>query len=149
MSQYRYESGRLLIFCYCIFITVTCLPSCRDTDTTSHPDENQGLNKRNDYIKVIPGKSDTIAKAFSQKGEVLIAYSDCRSCHTIDTRAKGPAFKDIAKRYPVNDGYIELLAYKIILGSTGAWGNPVMDPHKDLSMDDARLMVKYILSLKE
>jgi hypothetical protein len=32
------------------------------------------------------------------------------------TRVGGPAFKDIAKRYPVNKVYIEMLAHKVIMG---------------------------------
>ena len=84
-----------------------------------------------------------------KKGEVLIAYSDCRTCHTEDERFKGPAFKDIAKRYPVNDGYINMLAQRVIIGGSGAWGYSVMSPHPDLSEEDAKTMVKYILSLKK
>jgi cytochrome c len=102
-----------------------------------------------DYIRAIPGKSDPIPVEDSQKGQVLIAYADCYTCHVIDKRSKGPAFKDIAKRYPVNDGYINLLARKIIVGGSGAWGYPVMAPHPDISEEHATLMVKYILSLKE
>jgi cytochrome c len=104
---------------------------------------------RKDYIKPIPGRSDSIPQEIKQRGEVLVAYSDCYTCHTIDVRSKGPAFKDIAKRYPVTDGYINLLAYKIIMGGSGAWGYPVMAPHPDISLSDARMMVKFILSLKE
>ena len=102
-----------------------------------------------DYIKPIPGKSDIIPQNISQRGEVLVAYSDCYSCHTIDKRSKGPAFKDIAKRYPVTEGYVALLARRIILGGSGMWGYSVMTPHADLRAEDAKTMVKFILSLKE
>jgi cytochrome c len=102
-----------------------------------------------DYIKPIPGKNDSIPAKTSQKGEVLIAYSDCHSCHAVDKRMKGPAFKDIAKRYPVQDQYIALLAQRIIIGGNGAWGYSVMTPHPDLKEEDAKTMVKFILSLKE
>jgi cytochrome c len=80
---------------------------------------------------------------------VLIAYSDCHSCHAVDKRINGPAFKDIAKRYPVQDQYIALLAKRIIIGGSGAWGYSVMTPHSDLKEEDAKTMVKFILSLKE
>lgn len=102
-----------------------------------------------DYIKKIEGASDTLPVAAVQKGKVLISYSDCYTCHTEDKRAKGPAFKDIAERYPVQQVYINLLAQKIISGGFGVWGNPVMDPHPNITDQDARLMVTYILSLKE
>ncbi|ULQ58095.1 c-type cytochrome [Flavihumibacter rivuli] len=102
-----------------------------------------------DYIRKIEGRSEKIALKEAQRGEVLIAYADCYTCHTKEKRAKGPAFQAIADRYPVNDGYFELLALKIIKGGSGAWGNPVMSPHQDLTEEDARMMVKYILSLKK
>jgi len=60
----------------------------------------------------------------------------------------GPAFKDIAKRYPVNKVYIEMLAHKVIMGGSRSWGTPVMDPHPKLSFEDSKMMVTYILSLK-
>ena len=102
-----------------------------------------------EYIKPIPGKSEVIPKTVSQRGEVLVAYSDCYSCHTIDKRSKGPAFKDVAKRYPVTEGYVALLARRIIIGGSGMWGYSVMTPHADLREEDAKTMVKFILSLKE
>ncbi len=102
-----------------------------------------------DYIRAIPGESDSIPKANSQKGQVLIAYSDCYICHKEDVKSVGPAFKDIAKRYPVQDRFINMLAYKVISGGYGAWGNAAMSDHSMLSQEDARLMVSYILSLKE
>lgn len=129
-----------------IFLTFLFLQACNGPEA-ERPDTISKSEK--DYIKPIPGKSDTIPPEISNKGEVLIAYSDCRTCHTVEERFKGPAFRDIAKRYPVNDGYIELLAQRIILGGSGAWGYSVMSPHPDLSVEDARMMVKYILSLRE
>jgi cytochrome c len=132
----------IVLFCF-------ILHSCGDDASSDLPGPDTITRKRKDYIRAIPGKSDTIPEQVRNRGEVLIAYSDCYLCHTHDTRAKGPAFRDIAKRYPVNDGYIELLAHKVISGGSGAWGNAVMDPHPHLSMEDARIMVKYILSLKD
>lgn len=102
-----------------------------------------------DYIRAIPGDNDSIPGALVQKGEVLIAYSDCYTCHTRGKRSKGPAFEDIAKRYPVQQGYVDMLANRIIAGGSGAWGSPVMLPHPNLKFEDAKNMVYYILSLKE
>jgi cytochrome c len=101
-----------------------------------------------DYIKPIPGISDSIPADIAEKGKVLIAYSDCYTCHKEDKRSVGPAFKDIAKRYPVNKVYIEMLAHKVIMGGSRSWGTPVMDPHPKLSFEDSKMMVTYILSLK-
>ncbi|HCN84777.1 MAG TPA: cytochrome C [Sphingobacteriaceae bacterium] len=128
------------IYCYCLFLSF-CLISCN----------NQEAQHREpiDYIHAIPGESDSIPKANSQKGEVLIAYSDCYTCHKEDEKLVGPAFKDIAKRYPVQQRFIDMLAYKVVSGGYGAWGNTAMSDHSTVSHEDAKLMVSYILSLRE
>jgi cytochrome c len=109
----------------------------------------KNTRKKIDYIKEIPGVNDSIPVSIAEKGEVLIAYSDCYTCHKDDQRSVGPAFKDVAKRYPVNKVYIEMLAQKVIVGGSGNWGYPLMDPHPKLSIEDAKMMVTYILSLKK
>ena len=140
---------KLLYPALCFKGAVLLHVACKQTETSQEIEALNSAQAEKNYIKAIPGKNDTLSAADVQRGKVLIAYSDCYTCHTEKDRAKGPAFEDIAKRYPINDGYIELLAQKIILGGTGAWGYPVMSPHPDISVTDAKTMVKYILSLKE
>lgn len=106
-------------------------------------------HKKVDYIRKIDGKSDSIPIAIAQRGEVLIAYADCKDCHTVEQRAKGPAFIQIAEKYPASKAYIDMLTQKIIKGGYGTWGQPVMAAHPNLSNEDAEAMVKYILSLKK
>ena len=111
--------------------------------------EQKNTRKTIDYIKQIPGRDDSIPTDISEKGKVLIAYSDCYTCHKIDQKSVGPAFKDIAKRYPANKVYINMLAQKVIIGGSGSWGTPVMSPHPNLSLEDAKMMVTYIMAMKE
>ena len=106
------------------------------------------VDRIKDYIKPIPGKNDSIPLAVIESGKVLIAYSDCSTCHKEDKRSFGPAFRDIAARYPTNTIYIQILSQKVVLGGTGAWGNAVMLAHPKLTDTDAERMVSYILSLK-
>lgn len=133
----------------CFSMLLAVIISCADADNQKPVEFIDSAKAFRDYIKPIQGESDSIPANVSQKGEVLIAYSDCYSCHSIEKRLKGPAFKDIAKRYPVNEGYVALLARRIIVGGSGAWGYSVMTPHADLREEDAKTMVKFILSLKE
>lgn len=132
-----------------ISILILTLISCKEKQKEKQVEFLDSAKVYLDYIKPIPGKNDSIPPKVSQKGEVLIAYSDCHSCHAVDKRMKGPAFKDIAKRYPVQDQYIALLAQRVIIGGSGAWGYSVMTPHPDLKEEDVKTMVKFILSLKE
>lgn len=95
---------------------------------------------------------DTTASATaavgSAKGEQLITSSDCLTCHKVDAKLVGPSYIDVANKYPATDANIDLLAGKIIQGGSGSWGEIPMTPHPAVSTDDAKEMVKYILSLK-
>ena len=84
----------------------------------------------------------------SEKGLELIGASDCTTCHSIDKKMIGPAYTDVAKKYEATEETIDSLASKVINGGFGNWGSVPMTAHPDLSKDDAREMVKYILSLK-
>ena len=127
----------------CLLSATFYLLSCDNKPKQSN------TRKTIDYIKQIPGINDSISVEVADKGEVLIAYSDCYTCHKEDERSVGPAFRDIAKTYPVNKVYIEMLAHKVISGGRGSWGSAIMDPHPELSFEDAKTMVTYILSLKK
>lgn len=82
------------------------------------------------------------------KGLELVGKSDCFSCHKVVEPFTGPAYEAVAAKYPDNDAVIDSLSKKIIKGSVGNWGTIPMTPHPDLSEADAKLMVKYVLSLK-
>jgi cytochrome c len=88
------------------------------------------------------------ASAGSAKGEQLISSSDCLTCHKVDAKIVGPSYVDVANKYEATEANIEMLAGKIINGGSGSWGEIPMAPHAALSTDDAKEMVKYILSLK-
>ena len=83
-----------------------------------------------------------------EKGLNLIAKSDCLTCHKIEEKFTGPAYTDIAAKYPDNEQVIDSLSDKIINGGTGNWGAIPMTPHPTISKEDAKSMTIYILSLK-
>ena len=89
------------------------------------------------------------AKPAMDAGELLIVKSDCIGCHQKEDKIIGPAYKEIAAKYPATDENIALLASKIIKGGKGVWGAIPMTPHTKITEDDAKTMVKYILSLKK
>lgn len=77
----------------------------------------------------------------------LLERYNCYLCHT-DTEPKaGPAYADVATRYRGVPGTASMLVATIKRGSHG--GGPWhMPPHPELSEADAKVMVRYILSLK-
>jgi len=82
-------------------------------------------------------------------GEKLVATADCVGCHNKTQKVIGPAYVDIAAKYPSNEENINKLADVVIAGSKGTWGELPMTPHPNLSKDDAKSMVTWILSLKK
>jgi len=135
------KKNPLLIACF--LIATFYVLGCDNKPEQKHP------RKTIDYIRPISGKNDSLPTELVEKGEVLINYSDCYICHKEEQRSVGPAFQDIAKRYPANKVYIEMLAHKVIIGGRGSWGYPIMDPHPELTLEDAKMMVTYILSMKK
>ncbi len=85
-----------------------------------------------------------------KKGLALVANSDCLTCHKINEAATGPAYADIAAKYAgADDAQITMLANTIIKGGSGNWGQVSMTPHPNLSEEDAKQMVKYVLLLNK
>ena len=81
-------------------------------------------------------------------GAKLIAGSTCLGCHKEKEKLVGPAYTAVAAKYPATEANIAMLAGRIIQGGKGHWGEVPMTPHPGLSVDDAREMTKYILSLR-
>jgi cytochrome c len=131
-----------LHFIFCLLLGCTWLLGCNQPET-------QIIQIKKDYIRAIAGENDSIPVAIAQKGEVLIAYSDCHTCHKEKRDSVGPSFKDIATRYPVQRVYIDMLAQKVVSGGSGSWGRAVMSSHPKVPLDEAKIMVSYILSFKE
>lgn len=85
-----------------------------------------------------------------KKGLALVAQNNCMGCHEIEKQLAGPAYRDVAARYSnADEATIEKLAKHIIEGGSGNWGDIPMLAHPDVSLDDAKAMVKYVLLLKK
>jgi cytochrome c len=85
-----------------------------------------------------------------KEGLELVSTNDCLTCHKVSEKLTGPAYADVAAKYPdAADTTITRLAQTIIKGGSGQWGTIPMTAHAGLSEDDAKKMVKYILLLKK
>ncbi|MCC8423458.1 c-type cytochrome [Mucilaginibacter sp. UR6-11] len=83
-----------------------------------------------------------------EQGKQLLAKNDCLSCHKVDVKIVGPAYKDVAKKYPANAENYEKLTQKVIAGGSGVWGEVPMSAHPSVPPADIKKMVQYILSVK-
>lgn len=80
-------------------------------------------------------------------GVQIIESLDCSGCHAANEKMIGPSYREIAEKYSDKD--LELLASKIIEGGSGVWGSVPMSPHPQVSEDEAKKMVEYILRQKK
>jgi len=71
----------------------------------------------------------------------------CLSCHGVDNRIVGPAFRDVAKRYKGQDGVEAKLVEKLRRGGSGSWGPLPMPANPDLAAADATTLVRWVLGL--
>ncbi|MCQ9636161.1 c-type cytochrome [Chryseobacterium sp. WG23] len=80
-------------------------------------------------------------------GDQIIETLDCSGCHSVTERMIGPSYQEIAGKYAEKD--MDMLASKIIEGGSGVWGGVPMAAHPQVSKEDAKKMVEYILSQKK
>lgn len=92
-------------------------------------------------------KTEVTDVSSSLTGDQIIESLDCSGCHSVNEKMIGPSYQEIADKYSEKD--IELLASKIIEGGSGVWGGVPMSPHPQVSKEEAKKMVEYILTLKK
>lgn len=79
--------------------------------------------------------------------QALAQKNACMSCHQVDKKVVGPAFKDVAKKYKGDAGAAAHLVGVIKKGGKGTWGQIPMPPHPQVSDADAKKLVDWVLSL--
>lgn len=78
----------------------------------------------------------------------LLQQKNCFACHYMDKRKYGPHFKEISAKYAKESTAEELMAKKIRAGGAGVWGEDMMPPQPQVSDAEARVIARFILSLK-
>lgn len=83
-------------------------------------------------------------------GAEVIANSDCLSCHNEAHRVVGPAWSEVAQRYrgKLQEEVIGALVTSVRKGGGGKWGPVLMTPHPDLTEQQLRDAVTYILTVE-
>ena len=77
----------------------------------------------------------------------LAERSRCLTCHEVDEKVRGPAWRDVAKRYRGDAAAEARLLVKVREGGSGVWGDDFMSPNKRVSDEDLQTLVRWILSL--
>jgi cytochrome c len=113
----------------------------RGADTTKPP------------IKQLPGfagvglahASDTHSSAL--KGPAaLFKNENCSACHAPNAKLVGPSISDVAKKYEGQNGSVDKLITKVKVGGAGVWGAIPMPAQAQLSNEDLKSLVVWMLS---
>jgi len=110
--------------------------------STGNQNSEQPASAGNETSKDAPPAAEM------SEGQKLMTSNDCGTCHTEQQKVVGPAFKDIAAKYPNTPENVAHLVDQVIKGSTNVWGQVPMIPHPNLQKADVEKMVQYILSVK-
>jgi cytochrome c len=78
--------------------------------------------------------------------EIMMKKSDCFTCHSVNAKIIGPAYKDVAKKYRNVPGAEDTLVAKVKAGGSGNWGAVPMVAHPQLSDAQLHAMVKWVLA---
>jgi cytochrome c551/c552 len=92
------------------------------------------------------GSKSAPDSAMPANPEALLDANNCSSCHAVDQKVVGPAFKDVAKKYAGNPDALKLVVANIRAGGGGKWGPVPMPPFPQLSQHDVEVLARYVLS---
>jgi cytochrome c len=80
--------------------------------------------------------------------QALAQKNACMSCHGVDKKIVGPAFKEVAKKYAGDKEAQAKLVAKVKTGGKGVWGQVPMPPSPQVKPEDANKIIEWVLSLK-
>lgn len=88
------------------------------------------------------------AFADAAKGKELFESKkyDCHTCHKVDVKVVGPAYKDVAAKYKGQAGIEDTLVAKVTKGGSGNWGSVPMLPHPNVPKEDLHHLVQFVLA---
>jgi cytochrome c len=104
------------------------------------------INPKEVLLEVRYLKNGKVLPVNSQSnGLNIVMTSNCVTCHGFNTKAMGPSFADINKRYVATKANTDSLAKRIKNGSTGIWGKEKMPAHPELSVAEIKSIAQWIL----
>lgn len=80
--------------------------------------------------------------------QALAQKNACMSCHSIDKKIVGPAYKDVAKKYAADKGARAKLVAKVKAGGKGVWGDVPMPPNPQVKQEDIEKIIDWVLAQK-
>jgi cytochrome c len=98
------------------------------------------------YVAMMAAAGIVIAGP-AQADEALAKAKNCMSCHAVDKKLVGPAYKDVAAKYKGDAKAVASLAAKIKTGGKGVWGEIPMPPN-NVTPEEATKLATWVLAQK-
>ncbi len=98
------------------------------------------------YVAVMAAAGIVMAGQ-AQADEALAKAKNCMTCHAVDKKMIGPAYKDVAAKYKGDANAPAMLATKIKAGGKGVWGQIPMPPN-NVTPEEASKLAAWVLSQK-
>lgn len=92
------------------------------------------------------GFSAQAAEAGFDSVKDVLTRNACLSCHTVDRKVVGPAYKEIAKLRKDDPANAEVIAQHIRQGSKGVYGPLPMPANAAISDADIKAVVDWIMA---
>jgi cytochrome c len=86
------------------------------------------------------------AAAPAMSVEKMATIYGCLSCHKMDAKVVGPAYKDVRAKYLHDPDAIAKICDQIHHGGSGKWGSAIMPPFTAVSDADARRLAEWIMT---
>ena len=86
------------------------------------------------------------APAFAD--QALATAKNCMTCHAIDKKLVGPAYKEVAAKYTGQKDAVDKLAAKIMKGGSGVYGPVPMPANTQVNEAEAKKLAAWVLTLK-
>ena len=101
------------------------------------------------FVVVMAGMTGSISSAVAVDtvaAQAIYKANACASCHMVDRKLVGPAYRDIAAKYKNDAGAQARLEKVVKNGGAGVWGAIPMPSHPRMSDADIRTVVQWILA---
>lgn len=101
------------------------------------------------YLALIAALATScLVSAPAMADAALATAKNCAACHAVEKKVVGPSYKDIAAKYAGQPDAVEKLAGKVMKGGAGAWGPVPMPANAQVSAEEAKKLVTWIMTLK-
>lgn len=103
---------------------------------------------------IFPTLASTLLFAVAGLGAATPALADmalataknCMACHAVEKKLVGPSYKDVAAKYAGQQDAVDKLSAKVIKGGSGVWGPIPMPANAQVTPDEAKKLVTWILT---